>query len=112
MSDIIDLQVERAYRKSGIKDRSLIKHMISEGYNPCNSDDVNQYHDWMRFKDIVQTTDNEASTWTDDALSRLWDDIQTVDENENYTVTVSYDTSKDEEFIYVPDFSKFFDDEK
>ena len=110
MAEVIDLRVERAYRKSGIKDRSLLKDMIKEGYNPCNSDDVNQYHDWMRFKDIVQVTDSTSTTWTDDALGRLWNDIQTVDEN--YTVTVSYDINDDEEFIYEPDFSKFFDDEK
>ena len=34
MADIINFGVERAKRKSGIKDTALLKDMVKEGYDP------------------------------------------------------------------------------
>ena len=121
MDNVIDFAVERAYRKSGIKDRSLLKDMIKEGYNPCNSDDVDQYHRWCGFLNVVQDVELPANHgWTDEALGRLWRDIQTLDTEQVYNVSYNFDTEDlfeveledGEEFIYEPDLSAFFDDEK
>jgi len=121
MAEVIDLRVERAYRKSGIKDRTLLKDMIKEGYNPCNSDDVEQYHRWSGFLNTIQNAELPANHgWTDEALGRLWNDIQTLDTEQVYNVSYNFDEEDlfkveledDEEFIYKPDLSAFFKDDK
>ena len=121
MNNVIDFALESAYRKSGIKDRALLKDMIKEGYNPCNSDDVDQYHRWCGFLNVVQDVELPSNHgWTDEALGRLWNDIQTLDTEQVYNVSYNFDTEDlfevevedGEEFIYEPDLSAFFDDEK
>jgi len=118
MDNVIDFELERAYLKSGIKDRELLKDMIKEGYNPCNSDDVEQYHRWDGFLNTIQNTElPDQHYWSEDSLKRLWNDIQHIDSSETYTVT--YDTEDlwtledtDEDFIFEPDLSAFFKDDK
>ena len=93
MSNIIDFAIERAYRKSGIKDRSLIEDILTQGYNPCNPDDIKQYYKWNGFLSIVQTSDQiDQDYWTEESLSRIWSDMQDVDNNQTYTVSYDFDS--------------------
>jgi hypothetical protein len=114
MTNVIDFAVERAYLKSGIRDRSLIKDMLEQGYDPCSPKDIIKYNEWNQFRDIVTTSTIDLPSeykFSDEAIDRLWNDIQNFDTN--HTVTVSYDSFDDNsDFIYEPDFSKFFDDNK
>lgn len=43
MNNVIDFVRERAIRKSGIRDSSVIDYMLDNGLNPCNADDVAVY---------------------------------------------------------------------
>lgn len=43
MNNVVDFNVERAYRKSGIKDRVLIKDMLDFGYDPMKQHDVKKF---------------------------------------------------------------------
>ena len=40
MADIINFGVERAKRKSGIKNTAYLEEMVKEGYDPCNPKDI------------------------------------------------------------------------
>ena len=48
MENVIDFALERAKRKSGIKDTALLKDIINEGYDPCNDLDMTNYFEWKR----------------------------------------------------------------
>ena len=86
MSEIIDLRVERAFRSSGIKDKSLLKDIIDEGYNPSDPLDLYNYYEWKKFQSVIYT--DVDSNWTDEALHRLYTDIKLFDNDQPYTVTV------------------------
>ena len=109
MSNIIDFAIERAYRKSGIKDRSLIEDILTQGYNPCNPDDVTQYYKWSGFISAVLNVDTpESEYWTEESLSRIWSDMQDIDNNQTYTVSYDFDSTwTDDELNF--DFEYDFD---
>lgn len=80
MSNVIDFLKERAIRKSGISDISIINDMIENCYDPCNPEDRNDY--WNRCKLIDLLNDKIGPVTIEDGA----------------------------DFIYEPDFSLFFDD--
>jgi len=84
MSNIIDLQVERAFRTSGIKDRSLIQDIIDEGYDPNDPVDLANYNEWKKFQSVIFT--DVEHNWTDEALQRLYTDIKLCDPTQVYTI--------------------------
>ena len=45
MADIIDFSLERAKRKSGMRDTSVLKDMIEQGYDPCDPKQIQEYQD-------------------------------------------------------------------
>ena len=91
MSDIIDFNVERAKRKSGFKDTVLIKDIISEGYDPCDYIEVQNYYAWKNFQGFIDTDVDIEHNWTDESLDKLMQDIKMWNDTENTTVTVEYD---------------------
>jgi|TARA_B110000908_G_scaffold65744_2_gene79684 hypothetical protein len=72
MAEIINFQVERAVRKSGIQDRALIKDIINDGFDPFNKKEVEQYWDWFSIQSGPIDIDTD---WTSDALTNLLYDI-------------------------------------
>ena len=76
MADVIDFQIERAVRKSGIRDKALIRDIIDEGYDPCNSVDMINYYNWKEFESQVFT--QVEHNWTDEAIEQLMGLIVTV----------------------------------
>ena len=54
MENIIDFALERAKRKSGIKDTALLKDIIKEGYDPCNNLDMTNYFEWKKFSSLLR----------------------------------------------------------
>ena len=94
MADIINFGVERAKRKSGIKDTALLKDMVAEGYDPCNPADIQTYNDWINFQNIMYDDIDIGHNWTDEALDRLFEDIKNFDPNKPTTYTVEYDINQ------------------
>jgi hypothetical protein len=93
MSNIIDFAIEQAYRKSGIKDRAIIQDIITQGYNPCNPDDIEQYYKWNGFLSIVQTSDQiDHDYWTEESLARIWQDMQNSNSNQTHTISCNFDS--------------------
>jgi len=90
MSEIIDLRVERAFRSSGIKDKSLLKDIIDEGYDPNDPLDLHNYYEWKKFENLIYT-DKVEHNWTDEAIDNLMRDVKLWNETETTTVTVEYD---------------------
>ena len=97
MENIIDFALERAKRKSGIKDTALLKEIIKEGYDPCNNLDMTNYFEWKKFQNIIVNDVDIEHNWTDEAIERLWNDLKTFDENQ--TVSVEYDELYPNEFF-------------
>ena len=52
-ADIINFNVERAKRKSGLNDQALLKDMVAEGFDPCDSVDIQNYYQWKNFQEII-----------------------------------------------------------
>ena len=84
MAEIIDLRVERAFRTSGIKDRSLLQDIIDQGYDPNNPVDLNNYNEWKKFESVIFT--DVEHNWTDEALERLYTDIKLCDPTQVYNI--------------------------
>ena len=89
MSNLIDFQVERAVRKSGIRDKQLIRDIIDEGYDPCDPVEVINYYNWKHFEGGIHA--ELEHNWTDEAIDNLMRDIKLWNETGNTTVTVEYD---------------------
>jgi len=96
MTDVIDFQVERAIRKSGIKDKHLLKDIIDEGYDPCDPVEVSNYYNWKHFENGIHA--ELEHNWTDEAINNLMHDIKLWNETETTTVTIDYDPKMFEEF--------------
>jgi len=90
-AEIFDFGVERAKRKSGIHDTELLKDMVSEGYDPCDPIDLQNYYEWQKFQNIIYTDVDTGSNWTDEALDRLFADIKNPDPSKTYTVEYNID---------------------
>lgn len=87
----VDFALERAYKKSGIKDRKLLRDMLDNCYDPCDPGEVKDY--WKQ-QDLIALLGQH-----DISFSNI--------ESETFTYTV------DQDYIYEPDLSAFFtDDEK
>ena len=43
MADVINFSLERAKRKSGMKDTSVLQDMIDQGYDPCDPKQIQEY---------------------------------------------------------------------
>ena len=53
------------------------------------------YFDWQKFQKIIYNEEDLIDNWSDEAIARLWNDIQTFDENQ--TVPVMYEELSDKE---------------
>jgi len=84
MAQIIDFKVEKALRKSGIKDKALIEDIINEGYDPVDPIELENYYQWKTFQSVVFT--DVEHNWTDEALQRLYTDIKLCDPTQVYTI--------------------------
>ena len=93
MADTIDFALERAKRKSGIKDMALLKDIIKEGYDPCDDIDITNYFEWQKFQNIIVNDEDISNNWSDEAIERLWNDLKDFDENQ--TVTVELESMTD-----------------
>ena len=93
MNNIIDFALERAKRKSGIKDMALLKDIIKEGYDPCDDIDITNYFEWQKFQNIIVNDEDISNNWSDEAIERLWNDLKDFDENQ--TVTVELESMTD-----------------
>ena len=93
MNNIIDFAMERAKRKSGIKDTALLKDIIAEGYDPCDNIDCTNYFEWKKFQNIIVNDEDISDNWSDEAIERLWNDLKDFDENQ--TVTVELESMTD-----------------
>lgn len=90
MNNVINFVRERAIRKSGIKDKSVIDYMIDNQLDPCDADDVAVY--------VLQT--------------QLVDTFGDIDVESISTPFVQIGdplVSKKQDYIFYPDFSLFFD---
>ena len=90
MDNIIDFSLERAKRKSGIKDTALLKDILNEGYDPCSDLDMTNYFEWKKFQNIIHNDVDIQHNWTDEAIARLMADVKTWNETDNTTTTVSF----------------------
>ena len=99
MADIIDFSLERAKRKSGMRDTSVLKDMIEQGYDPCDPKQIQEYQDWTTFQNIIYDDVDIGHNWTDEALNRLFDDIKNFDPTQNVTYTVDVDDDKINELV-------------
>lgn len=101
MADIINFGVERAKRKSGIKNTAYLEDMVAEGYDPCNPKDIQDYEQWQTFKSVIYKDVDLDFKWSDEAVDRLWTDIMNFDTTE--TVTVDYDIEEFKELVVSTD---------
>ena len=46
---IFNFGVEKAKRKSGIKDTALLEDMVAEGFDPCDPIDIQNYYDCLLY---------------------------------------------------------------
>ena len=74
MNNIIDFNLERAVRKSGLH-RAACKQMIEDGFNPMVPNDIDEYGDWFS----VSGEFYQEHNWTDEAIQRLLTDILAQD---------------------------------
>ena len=98
MDNIINFALERAKRKSGIKDIALLKDIIDEGYDPCNPLDMTNYFEWKKFQNIIINDADIQDNWSDEAIDRLWKDLKTFDDEPRCTVCVEYNDNDDLNF--------------
>ena len=86
MTNVIDFQRERAVRKSGIKDKSVIDDMIANAYDPMDPQERRQYWDRCKL-------------------------IELLGDGEDCSISIGpFEIEQDDDFIYEPDLSMFFDD--
>ena len=90
-ADIINFGVERAKRKSGLHDTSLLEDMVAEGYDPCDPIDIQNYYEWKKFQNVIYDDLDIGMNWSDEALDRLFTDIKNMEPNKTYTVEYSVD---------------------
>ena len=100
MAEVLDFTFERAKRKSGISDTSVLRNIIKEGYDPCDPVDVQNYYEWLNFQGMIHT--DIDSNWTDEAIQKLFDDINNFNTDDNLTTTVEYNA---EELLSGDDFN-------
>ena len=53
MSNVINFQVERALRQTGLH-RSLIEDIVEDGFNPLDPIEVEQYFDWFSVSATIE----------------------------------------------------------
>jgi len=94
MADIINFGVERAKRKSGLNDTALLEDMVAEGYDPCDPIDIQNYYEWKQFQSVIYDDIDIGHNWTDEALTRLFDDIKNMDPDKTTTYTVEYNVNE------------------
>lgn len=97
MADIINFGLERAKRKSGMKDTVVLQDMIDQGYDPCDPKQIQEYQQWNTFQNIMYDDIDIGHNWSEEALNRLFEDIKNFDPDQNitYTVDVDLDEIKD-----------------
>jgi hypothetical protein len=74
MSNVIDFNLERAVRKSGLH-RTACKQMIEDGFNPLVPNDIESYGDWFS----VSGEFYQEHNWTDEAIQRLLTEVLAQD---------------------------------
>ena len=84
MADIINFGLERAKRKSGLKDTALLEDMVAEGFDHCDPIDIQNYYEYQNFQGIIYKELGED--WSEDALDRLLEDIKNCEPDKTYTV--------------------------
>ena len=85
-AEIFNFGVERAKRKSGLKDTALLEDMVAEGFDPCDPIDIQNYYEYQNLQEMIYK--DLGPDWSEDALDRLFEDIKNFDPNENITYTV------------------------
>jgi len=70
MSNVINFNLERATRKSGLH-RAECKQMIEDGFDPMNPTDIEHYGDWFSVAANIEMEHN----WTDEEIQRLLTDV-------------------------------------
>ncbi len=68
MSNVINFQVERALRQTGLH-RSLIEDIVEDGFNPLDPIEVEQYFDWFSVSATIEME------WKEDPIQKLLNDI-------------------------------------
>ena len=99
MADIINFSLERAKRKSGMKDTSVLQDMIDQGYDPCSPADIQDYQQWNTFQSIIYDDIDVSHNWSEEALDRLFEDIKNFDPNEMVTYTVDMDLDEIKDLV-------------
>ena len=94
MADIINLGVERAKRKSGLKNTALLEDMVAEGYDPCDPMDIEAYYEFKQFQSVIYDDLDIGMNWSDEAQDRLFEDIKNFDTYKTSTYTVEYDINE------------------
>ena len=84
MADIINFGLERAKRKSGLKDTALLKDMVAEGFDPCDPIDIQNYYEYQNFQGVIYK--ELGPEWSEDALDRLLEDLKLCEPDKTYTV--------------------------
>lgn len=74
MSNVINFNLERAVRKSGLH-RAECKQMIEDGFDPLVPNDVEEYGDWFS----VSGNFYQENNWTDEAIHMLLTEILAQD---------------------------------
>ena len=74
MSNVINFNLERAVRKSGLH-RAECKQMIEDGFDPLVPNDVEEDGDWFS----VTGNFHQENNWTDEAIHMLLTEILAQD---------------------------------
>ena len=85
-AEIFNFGVEKAKRKSGLKDTALLEDMVAEGVDPCDPIDIQNYYEYQNLQGMIYK--DLGPDWSEEALDRLFEDIKNFDPNENITYTV------------------------
>ena len=56
MADIINFGLERAKRKSGLKDTALLEDIVAEGFDPCDTIDIQNYYEYVSYTHLKLQT--------------------------------------------------------
>ena len=81
---IFNFGVEKAKRKSGIKDTALLEDMVAEGFDPCDPIDIQNYYEYQNFQGMIYK--DLGPEWSEEALDRLLEDIKNCEPDKTYTV--------------------------
>ena len=101
-AEIFNFGIERAKRKSGLKDTALLEDMLKEGFDPCDPIDIQNYYEYQNFQSIIYS--EIGPDWSEEALDRLLEDLQNIDPDTIKTNTVEYDIND----LISPDDLHFF----